>query len=65
MNTRRMAARRVEEDMANAEVPPLDNQAPQQGNQVPPQDQAPIIPQPMTDGEVNLEVHNHAQVVAT
>ena len=33
-------------------VSPLDNQAPSQGNQVPSQDKASVIPPSMTDGEI-------------
>ena len=52
MNTRRATARRVEEDLANAGVPPQHNQAPPHDNQVPLEDQALVIRPPMTDREI-------------
>ena len=54
MTTRRAAARRVEERIAN--VGAHDNQAPPQDNQVPPleqvtmSDQVSVVRPPMTDG---------------
>ena len=57
MNTQRVAIRRAEEGMSNAGA--HDNQAPPQDNQVPPLekvamgDQTPVVPTPMTDGEIN------------
>ena len=59
MSTRKAAARRFEEDIANVGVPPKGNQAPPQGNQVHPQektqqhDQVLVIPLAMTDGEIS------------
>ena len=53
MTTIREVARTVVGDLADAEVPPLMNQAPPQGNQVPPKDQDLIIPLPMMDGEIS------------
>ena len=45
MTTRTTAARRVEEEIANAGVPPQDNQAPLC-------DQDPVDPPAMTDGNI-------------
>ena len=63
MTTIREAARRVDEDLANAEVPPLENRAPPQGNQVLLKDKAPVIPPPMTDGEISSTFLSLAQVM--
>ena len=52
MTKRRAVVRRLEEDFANAIVPPQGNQVTPQGNQVPPQEQARVIPPPPTDGEI-------------
>ena len=62
---RRAVARRVEEDLANAGVPPLENQAPPQDNQVPPKHQAPVIPSPMTDREIRSAFVTLAQAMTT
>ena len=59
------ATRRVEEYLANAGVPAQENQAPPQGNQVPLQYQAPVIPPPMTDGEIRSENLSLAQAMTT
>ena len=65
MNTRRTTVSLVEEDLANARVPPKENQSPPQGNQVPPQDQAPVIALPMKDGEIKSTFVNLAQDMTT
>ena len=71
MNTIREAVRRLEEDFTNVRVLPQENQAPPKGNQVLPQDQSPLIPQHMMDGEIMSflilykVVTNEAQLVAT
>ena len=44
MPTRWDATRRMEEEFDDVGVPPQDNKAPLQGNQVPLQHQAPAIP---------------------
>ena len=51
MTTRRAAARRVEEEIANAGVPPLDNQVSPQ-EQAPLGDQALVNPPFMTEGDI-------------
>ena len=72
MSTRRAAARRVEEDLSNAGVPPQGNQDPPQDNQAPQGSQALVIPPTMTDGEIRSSLvtldktmTTQAQAVAT
>ena len=65
MTTIREVARTVVGDLADAEVPPLMNQAPPQGNQVPPQDQSLVIPPPMTDGEIRAAFINLSQAITS
>ena len=72
MTTRGVTARRVEEDLANAGVPPKGNQVPSQDNQVPSQQQAPVIPPPVTNGKIMStfltlaqDITTQAKVVAT
>lgn len=55
MNTRRTAARRMEEDLGNAEVPSPENQVHPQGYQVPLQDHALVISPPMTHENIRLK----------
>ena len=52
MPMRREATVRVGEDLANIKVPLQENKFLPQGNQVPLQDQALVIPPPMTDEEI-------------
>ena len=52
MTTRHATARRVEKDFSNVRVPFQGNQIAQQDNQVLPQEQALVVPPPMTDGEI-------------
>ena len=60
MNTRRNAAQRLEEEIANAEAPPV-------GQQVPPLeedanvDQAPVNPPTLTDGDIRAAIIQLAQ----
>ena len=65
MNTRRKTTRRVEENLNNAGVPPLENQAPPQDNQVPPKHQAPVIPSPMKDVEISSAFVTLSQAMTT
>ncbi|TMX05864.1 hypothetical protein EJD97_006910 [Solanum chilense] len=64
MNTRRTAARELDEEISNAGVPP-------RGNQVPPleevanDDQAHVNPPPLTDGDVRAAFIQMAQVIST
>ena len=71
MTTSREAARRVEEDIANARVPPHDNQD-HPHEQAPLGDQASVNPLSMMDGHIKEGLKNlyqamntQAQVVAT
>ncbi|TMX03309.1 hypothetical protein EJD97_017135 [Solanum chilense] len=65
MNARREAARRVEEDLANAGVSPQGNQVPPEDNQLPPQEQAPVIPPPMKDREIRSTFFTLSQAMTT
>ena len=71
MTTRREAARRVQEEIANVGAPPQDNQVPPQGNNAPPQEQVPldgqasINPPAMTDGEIRSAFLSLAQFMTT
>ena len=51
MPTRKNAARKVQEDLANTRVQSHDNRSPHQ-EQSPQGDQAPVFPPAMTDGEI-------------
>ena len=53
VNTKRSATRTVEEEIANARVPPQGNQAPPQ-EQASQGDQALVNPPAMSDGEIRL-----------
>ena len=53
----------MEEDLANAGVPPLENHVPPQGNQVLPHDQDQIIPPPITDGNITSAFVTLAQAM--
>ena len=64
MTTRREAARRVEEDIAKARVPPQDNQAPLQ-EKAPTDDQDPFNPSVMNDGEIRMSLLNLEQAITT
>ena len=63
MNTQTTAARELNEEISNAEVPP-------RGNQVPPleevanHDQAHVNPPPLTDGDVRAAFIQMAQVIS-
>ena len=46
----------MEEYFSNAIVPTLENQVRPQGKEVPPQDQAPVIPPPMMEGEIKVRI---------
>ena len=64
MNTRRITARRLNEEIANAEVPP-------QGNQVPHleefanDDQGPVNPPPLTKGDIRDSLLQMSQSITT
>lgn len=49
------SVRRVDNDLVDGAVPPQGNQHHPQGNQVPPHEQAQVIPSPIKDGEIMLE----------
>lgn len=55
----------MEEELANAGINPLENQVPPQGNKVPPQDQALLIPQPMTARKKRLEFVTSDECMST
>ena len=65
MNTRREAARRAEEEMAN--VADHENQVPPQDNQLPPvkevamDDQVPVVPLLMTNRDIRVDFLSLAQ----
>ena len=65
MNTRRTTTRKVEENLANAGVPPQRNQIPPQDNKVPLQDQALLVPPLMTDGAIRSKFVTFAQDMTT
>lgn len=56
---------RVDNDLVDGGVPLQGNQDPPQVNQVPPLEQAPVIPSPIKDGEILLEFLTFAQSVTT
>ena len=64
MNTQRTAARRLDKEISNGGAPP-------RGNQVPPleeivnDDQAPINPPPLTDGDIRVAFIQMAQAITT
>ena len=64
MDTRRTTARRVEEEVANAGATPQGNRIPCQ-EKVVVNDQVPINPPAMTDGEVRASVLKMAQAITT
>lgn len=51
--------------MDNTGAPPQRNLTPPQGNQVPPHEQSPVIPIPMTDGEIRSNFLRLAQFMST
>lgn len=65
MTTRCVAVRIVENDWVNVGVPPQGNLVPPQGNHVSPQEQAPIIPPTMTNGEIGSIFVTSAHVMTT
>lgn len=64
VNTKRSATRTVEEEIANARVPPQDNQAPPQ-EQASQGDQALVNPPAMSDGEIRLNFINLDKSMST
>ncbi|TMW81583.1 hypothetical protein EJD97_008824 [Solanum chilense] len=64
MNTRRNAARRLDKEIFNAEAHP-------RGNEVPPfeedvnNDQAPVCPPPLMDGDIRAAFLQMAQAITT
>ena len=64
MNTQRNAARRLEEEVANAGVPPHDEQVPplEEDANV---EQAPSNPPSMTEAEMRVILPHMAQVMTT
>ena len=64
MNTRRNAARRLEEEVANAGSPPHDEQVPpleEDANA----EQAPVNPPPLTDGDIRETLLHMSQAITT
>ena len=65
MTTRRTSARHVKKEIANVGVDPQGNQATPKDNHAPPQVQAPVIPPPMKDGDINSPFLSLAQAMTT
>ncbi|TMW97867.1 hypothetical protein EJD97_004878 [Solanum chilense] len=64
MNTRRTAARRLDEEISNAGVSPRGNQVPPL-EEVPNDDQAPVSPPLLTDGDIRVAFLEMAQAITT
>ena len=64
MNAWRSAARRLDEEISNARVPPRGNQVPPL-EEVPNDDQAPVNPPPLTDGDIRVAFLQLAQAITT
>ncbi|TMX03111.1 hypothetical protein EJD97_018162 [Solanum chilense] len=64
MNTRRTYARTLDEDITNAGVPPRGNQV-HLLKEVANNDQVPINPPPLTDGDIKVAFLQMAQVITT
>ena len=64
MNTLRTAARRLDEEISNARVPPRGNQVPPL-EEVPNDDQAPVNPPPLTDGDIRAALFQMSEAITT
>ena len=64
MNTRRNAARRLKDEIANAGAPPRGDQVPQldEGSDI---DQAPVNPPPLTNENIRTALLQMAQAITT
>ena len=65
MTRRREVARRAEEDLTNVGFPPIGNQVLLQGNEIPPSEQALVIPPPMRNGEIRSAFSTLVQDMTT